>query len=267
MNKPSICYGIIPDFCDQVGDAFMVDPVKWWIEQVDICSRNSAIDIEAILKAYPMPFEVVRYGDSENETFILAVPGSVMTFSDNSGAELFHESDLRLDSGGLLDSNKLKIFHNFIELYSLEGNCGWWFSSFFQRSDQEQRITFDEIDHPKHYQACGGELEADGTPKYETIKVIESFGANNGFCMGNVIKYLLRAEYKGSCLDDLRKAGWYLNRYLSKKKDYPRYNSSDVAKSWNLSESRSEILRAIFVGNSYQALDLLKEEIRVLEEE
>ena len=61
----------------------------------------------------------------------------------------------------------------------------------------------ESIDHPKHY---GG----DNT--YEAIKVIEYY--NLDFHLGNVLKYILRADKKGKELEDLKKAQWYLNRKI-----------------------------------------------------
>jgi len=46
--------------------------------------------------------------------------------------------------------------------------------------------------------------------------VIEGFELN--FNLGNVIKYILRADKKGNKKQDLEKAQWYLNRELSKWK-------------------------------------------------
>jgi hypothetical protein len=60
------------------------------------------------------------------------------------------------------------------------------------------------IDHPEHY---GG---ADNP--YEAIKVVEAWKL--GFHLGNVIKYIARAGRKGDTLEDLRKARWYLDRYI-----------------------------------------------------
>jgi hypothetical protein len=62
------------------------------------------------------------------------------------------------------------------------------------------------VNHPPHY---GGQ---DST--YEAIKVIEAWKL--GFCLGNVIKYISRAGKKGSKLEDLKKAQWYLNREIEK---------------------------------------------------
>lgn len=64
------------------------------------------------------------------------------------------------------------------------------------------------VDHPPHY---GG---ADNT--YEAIKVIEAWDL--GFCLGNTVKYIARAEHKGSTIQDLEKARWYLDREIANRK-------------------------------------------------
>jgi len=63
----------------------------------------------------------------------------------------------------------------------------------------------EKVDHPSHY---GG---ADNP--YEAIKIIEAH--NLGFHLGNTVKYILRAEHKGDTLADLKKARWYLDRYIA----------------------------------------------------
>lgn len=50
--------------------------------------------------------------------------------------------------------------------------------------------------------------------KIEPIEVIEDWGL--GFCLGNAIKYIARADYKGSKKQDLEKAKWYLEREIAK---------------------------------------------------
>jgi hypothetical protein len=71
----------------------------------------------------------------------------------------------------------------------------------------------EKINHPQHY---GG----DNT--YEAIKVIEHY--NLDFHLGNVLKYILRADKKGNELEDLKKAQWYLNRKI----DYIENKSSKI---------------------------------------
>lgn len=70
------------------------------------------------------------------------------------------------------------------------------------------------INHPTHY---GGENNT-----YEAIKVIENWRL--GFHLGNVLKYISRAgkkklhnhaEKRDAILEDLHKAKWYLDRYIS----------------------------------------------------
>ncbi|WP_293364973.1 DUF3310 domain-containing protein [Phenylobacterium sp.] len=60
------------------------------------------------------------------------------------------------------------------------------------------------VDHPPHYRSGG----------LEAIDVIEAFDL--GFCLGNAIKYILRAGRKGAALEDLKKARWYLDRVIEK---------------------------------------------------
>lgn len=62
----------------------------------------------------------------------------------------------------------------------------------------------DKINSPLHYKVGG----------IETIDFIEA--KNLGYNLGNVVKYISRADHKDSKLDNLKKAQWYLNRAVSK---------------------------------------------------
>mgnify|MGYP003496281100 CR=1 FL=1 len=62
----------------------------------------------------------------------------------------------------------------------------------------------EQVDHPKHY---GGKDNP-----YEAIKVIEAWDL--GFHLGNTVKYISRAGKKNAELQDLKKAKWYLDRYI-----------------------------------------------------
>jgi hypothetical protein len=62
--------------------------------------------------------------------------------------------------------------------------------------------TTDNVNHPPHYKAGG----------IETIDFIEAKSLN--YNLGNVVKYITRADLKGSKLEDLQKAQWYLNREI-----------------------------------------------------
>jgi hypothetical protein len=64
-------------------------------------------------------------------------------------------------------------------------------------------IKSDMVNHPPHYKAGG----------IETIDFIEA--KNLGYNLGNVVKYVSRADLKGNKLEDLQKAKWYLDRAIS----------------------------------------------------
>jgi hypothetical protein len=53
----------------------------------------------------------------------------------------------------------------------------------------------------------------------EPIDAIEAWGL--GFHLGNVVKYLARAGHKGSRMEDLRKAAWYLHREIDRCDEDP----------------------------------------------
>jgi hypothetical protein len=61
----------------------------------------------------------------------------------------------------------------------------------------------DPVNHPAHYKVGG----------IETIDFIEAKKLN--YNIGNVVKYLTRADHKGNRKQDLEKAMWYLNREIS----------------------------------------------------
>jgi hypothetical protein len=63
----------------------------------------------------------------------------------------------------------------------------------------------DNINHPKHY--------TNHESGVECITITEHMG----FCIGNAIKYLWRADEKGAAIEDLRKAAWYIEREIAKR--------------------------------------------------
>lgn len=65
----------------------------------------------------------------------------------------------------------------------------------------------DEVNQPAHYTSGG----------IETIDFIEA--KRLGFNLGNAIKYISRAGKKGSRLQDLQKAQWYLTREIRNETD------------------------------------------------
>ena len=64
----------------------------------------------------------------------------------------------------------------------------------------------DAVNSPKHYTAHPSGIEC--------IKITEHMG----FCLGNAIKYIWRADLKNDALEDLEKAKWYIQREIDKRK-------------------------------------------------
>jgi hypothetical protein len=62
----------------------------------------------------------------------------------------------------------------------------------------------DFVNHPPHYTQHPSGVEC--------IQVTEHFN----FCRGNAIKYIWRAGEKGSEIEDLKKAAWYINREIAR---------------------------------------------------
>lgn len=75
----------------------------------------------------------------------------------------------------------------------------------------------EKVNHPNHY---GGKSNP-----YEAIKVIEAWGLDKDFLLGNTVKYVSRAGKKVDGIDedavrkaeleDLKKASWYLQRKIN----------------------------------------------------
>ena len=83
--------------------------------------------------------------------------------------------------------------------YRMEGSEG-------QRQIEMFEPKPDPVNNPAHYTVGG----------IETIDFIEA--KNLGYNLGNVVKYITRADHKGNKLEDLRKAQWYLTRAIETAK-------------------------------------------------
>lgn len=63
----------------------------------------------------------------------------------------------------------------------------------------------DSVNHPQHYTSHPSGIEC--------IQVTEHMG----FCLGNAVKYIWRADLKHDAIEDLRKARWYLDREIAQR--------------------------------------------------
>jgi uncharacterized protein YlbG (UPF0298 family) len=75
----------------------------------------------------------------------------------------------------------------------------------------------DKVDHPPHY-TYGG---------IETIDYIEAKKLN--YNLGNVIKYVSRADLKGKLVEDLKKARWYLDREIKEIEKLEQTPADEIA--------------------------------------
>ena len=74
------------------------------------------------------------------------------------------------------------------------------------KSAKETKESADPVNHPEHYKVGG----------IETIDFIEAKGLS--YHLGNVVKYITRADHKGNRLQASEKAQWYLSREISRLK-------------------------------------------------
>lgn len=63
----------------------------------------------------------------------------------------------------------------------------------------------DPVNRPKHYTAHPSGVEC--------IQITEHMG----FCLGNAMKYIWRADEKWDAIEDMKKAIWYIERELKKR--------------------------------------------------
>jgi hypothetical protein len=73
---------------------------------------------------------------------------------------------------------------------------------FLTKSSPKEEVK-DNVNSPPHYKVGG----------IETIDYIEAKSLN--YNLGNVVKYVSRSDYKGSKIEDLKKARWYLCREIN----------------------------------------------------
>lgn len=64
----------------------------------------------------------------------------------------------------------------------------------------------DNVNHPEHYKQYHG---------FEVIEITEQLN----FCLGNAVKYILRADHKGKPIEDLKKAVWYIQREIKNREE------------------------------------------------
>lgn len=75
----------------------------------------------------------------------------------------------------------------------------------------QQNTYHDSINHPSHYTSSQSKCKCGES--IECIQITEHMG----FCLGNAVKYIWRADLKNDAIEDLKKAIWYIERELEKR--------------------------------------------------
>lgn len=76
----------------------------------------------------------------------------------------------------------------------------------------DDKDKFDDVEKPAHYNLS--EIECFDAIEAQLGKYTKYY------CLGNVVKYDWRHEYKGTPLKDLKKAAWYLNKAIEMHEKY-----------------------------------------------
>lgn len=63
----------------------------------------------------------------------------------------------------------------------------------------------DMVNNPRHY--------TEHPSGVECIEIVEHMG----FCLGNAVKYIWRADLKSDAIEDLKKARFYINREIERR--------------------------------------------------
>lgn len=67
------------------------------------------------------------------------------------------------------------------------------------------KTKFNSVSRPRHYNVHPSGVEY--------IQIAEHMS----FCVGNAMKYLWRADLKGTPVEDLKKARWYIDREIGRR--------------------------------------------------
>lgn len=86
-----------------------------------------------------------------------------------------------------------------------EQNLEWLRQRGRMAQQQARLLPHDNVNHPKHYTSHPSGVEV--------ITITEHMN----FCLGNAVKYILRADLKNDAIEDLKKAVWYINREIERR--------------------------------------------------
>lgn len=109
-----------------------------------------------------------------------------------------------------LATSVTKTIHPFVVDYYHDACWDPWSDAAMEKREREKKG--DAVNHPDHYTWLSNGVEV--------IDITESLN----FCLGNAVKYILRADHKGNPIQDLKKSVWYITRELERRQ---RDNAND----------------------------------------
>ena len=114
---------------------------------------------------------------------------------------------------------------------------------------QNKKEEFDNVNHPSHYVSHPSGVE--------TINITREFE----FALGNAWKYLMRFRYKGKPKEDLEKAVWYMNDYMSHRDLYAEFTvKHNLCKTEELINNARKVIAAEKVPEVKHAMRAILEQ-------
>ena len=101
----------------------------------------------------------------------------------------------------------------------------------------------DMVNHPPHY-------ETNGIECIDAMRASQGDRAVKDFCVCNAFKYIWRSSHKGSEIQDLEKAVWYLNKAIEIGKQTPNPQAEPIF------ALRCKHCGCTF-GSSFETIDLI----------
>lgn len=102
----------------------------------------------------------------------------------------------------------------------MSGDHNMYINDAWAQLDIQEAPDNDPVNHPLHY--------TDHPSGIECIQITEHMG----FCLGNAIKYIWRADLKNDAIEDLEKAKWYIERELQKRRKPRTSNETPLQEIW-----------------------------------
>lgn len=112
--------------------------------------------------------------------------------------------------------------------------------------EKEEKETEDLVNHPKHYTAVSAQLEPIDVLRYAP------------FDLGNALKYILRAPYKGNALLDYQKARKYLE-WAAESACYNRKPYETFIENYGLQLNKFEVLNGLIVHVYWDSIRNLRD--------